>query len=69
MSSLPLAVIGAGLLSAGLHLAMALGSFGAVILAYLAPLPLFLVGLSLGFLPTAAPIGPPTIPPSAEPAA
>jgi Predicted membrane protein (DUF2232) len=54
MSPMLPAVIGGGLLSAGLHLSMILGSLGAVILAYLAPLPLFLVGLSLGFAPAAA---------------
>lgn len=54
MSLTFMAVLGGGLLSAGLHLAMILGSLGAVILAYLAPLPLFLVGLGLGYLPAAA---------------
>lgn len=40
--------IGAGLLSAALLLGVMAGSFGAVILAYLAPLPLFYAGLAYG---------------------
>jgi hypothetical protein len=45
-----IAVVG-GALSAILYLIVALGSPGAFILAYLAQLPLFLVGLSLGLAP------------------
>jgi hypothetical protein len=48
MKSIWLAAIGAGLASAVMFLAMMLGSVMALPLAYLAPLPLFLVGLSLG---------------------
>ncbi len=40
--------IGAGLISAMFTLSVLMGSLGAMILAYLAPLPLFAVGLSLG---------------------
>ena len=54
MSLTLIAALGGGLLSAVLHLAMVLGSLGAIILAYLAPLPLFVVGLGFGFLPGAA---------------
>ncbi len=39
----------AGVASAGLYLAVGLGSFGALILAYLAQLPLFAIGLGAGF--------------------
>ena len=39
----------AGAASAGLYLAVGLGSFGALILAYLAQLPLFAAGLGVGF--------------------
>ncbi|MFD1623082.1 DUF2232 domain-containing protein [Azospirillum griseum] len=44
--------VGGGLVSAFFYLAVLLGGFGALILGYLAPLPLFLVGLWLG-APTA----------------
>lgn len=45
----PLAVaIGAGLISASLYLSVLFGGLGALILGYLAPLPLFLAGLWLG---------------------
>lgn len=40
--------IGAGLISAVFTLSVLMGSLGAMILAYLAPLPIFAVGLSLG---------------------
>lgn len=39
----------AGFISAALYLSVILGSPGAFLLAYLAPLPLFLAGLGLGF--------------------
>lgn len=42
---------GGGLLSAVLYAAILGGSFGAMVLAYLTPLPLFLVGLGLGAQP------------------
>jgi len=48
-----LIAIAGGALSAILYLAVALSSPGALILAYLAQLPLFLVGLSLGVAPAA----------------
>lgn len=48
MKSIWLIAAGAGLASAVMFLAMMLGSVVALPLAYLAPLPLFLVGLSLG---------------------
>ena len=41
---------GAGVLSALLFLAVAVGSPGALILGYLAPLPLFAMGLGAGML-------------------
>jgi uncharacterized protein YybS (DUF2232 family) len=41
--------IGGGVLSALLYLSVVSGSFGSLILAYLAPLPLLMVGLGLGF--------------------
>lgn len=43
-----LASIGGGLISAVFFLSILSGSAGALVLAYLAPLPLFLVGLGLG---------------------
>jgi uncharacterized protein YybS (DUF2232 family) len=43
-----MAPIGGGVLSALLYLSVLAGGFGALILAWLAPLPLLLVGLSLG---------------------
>jgi hypothetical protein len=46
-----LMAISGGALSALLYLSIVSGSFGAVILAYLAPLPLLMVGLGLGFRP------------------
>jgi len=42
------AAIGVGVVSAFLYLAVLFGGFGALILGYLAPLPLFLAGLWLG---------------------
>jgi hypothetical protein len=48
MPTFALAAAGAGLASAALHAALLTGSFGAIILAYLAQLPLFLVGLWMG---------------------
>ncbi|MSP87679.1 MAG: DUF2232 domain-containing protein [Alphaproteobacteria bacterium] len=48
MKSIWLIAAGAGLASAVMFLAMMLGTMVALPLAYLAPLPLFLVGLSLG---------------------
>jgi hypothetical protein len=48
-----LIAVAGGALSAILYLIVALGSPGAFILAYLAQLPLFLVGLSLGLAPAA----------------
>ena len=44
----------AGALGAAFYLAVGLGSFGALILAYLAQLPLFAVGLGVGFAAAAA---------------
>src|SRR5690606_35212433 len=44
---LPIAAA-AGLLCGVLYAAMSIGSFGGVLFAYLSPLPLFAVGLSLG---------------------
>jgi len=48
MPSLALAAAGAGALSAVFHATLLTGSFGALIFAYLAQLPLFLVGLWVG---------------------
>ena len=45
--------LGAGAVSALASVALATGSFGAMVIAYLAPLPLFLVGLSQGPRPAA----------------
>ena len=47
------AVLGAGALSGSLYLMVALGSSGALVLAYIAQLPLFLVGLSAGLAASA----------------
>lgn len=47
------AVLGAGALSGGLYLMVTLGSTGALVLAYIAQLPLFLVGLSVGLTASA----------------
>src|SRR5260221_9366438 len=44
---------GAGVLSALLFLAVAVGSSGALILGYLAPLPLFAMGLGAGLISAA----------------
>src|SRR5689334_2906645 len=41
--------IGGGVLSALLYLSVVTGGMGALILAYLAPLPLLMVGLGAGF--------------------
>ena len=48
MPSLALAAAGAGVLSAVFHATLLTGSFGALIFAYLAQLPLFLIGLWVG---------------------
>ncbi|HTY70722.1 MAG TPA: DUF2232 domain-containing protein [Alphaproteobacteria bacterium] len=48
MPSFALAAAGAGALSAVFHATLLTGSFGALIFAYLAQLPLFLVGLWVG---------------------
>lgn len=53
MSRRVVIAVAGGALSAILYLIVALGSPGAFILAYLAQLPLFLVGLSLGLAPAA----------------
>jgi hypothetical protein len=53
VSSRVLIAVAGGALSAVLYLIVALASPGAFILAYLAQLPLFLVGLSLGLAPAA----------------
>jgi hypothetical protein len=49
MPIVALAAAGAGLASALLHGALLTGSFGAIILAYLAQLPLFVIGLWMGY--------------------
>jgi len=49
MPIVALAAAGAGLASALLHGALLSGSFGAIILAYLAQLPLFVIGLWMGY--------------------
>ncbi|MFO1189928.1 MAG: DUF2232 domain-containing protein [Alphaproteobacteria bacterium] len=46
--------VGGGALAAALHLSILAGGPGALILAYLTQLPLFLVGFSLGVVPVAA---------------
>lgn len=48
MSSFALAAAGAGVLSAVLHATLLTGSLGAILFAYLAQLPLFLIGLWAG---------------------
>lgn len=48
MSSFALAAAGAGLLSAVFHASLLTGSLGSLIFAYLAQLPLFLIGLWVG---------------------
>jgi len=48
MSSIALAATGAGLLSAALHATLLTGSLGSLVFAYLAQLPLFLLGLWMG---------------------
>src|SRR5579864_5431497 len=48
MPSFALAAAGAGLLSAVLHASLLTGSLGSLIFAYLAQLPLFLIGLWVG---------------------
>ncbi len=48
MPTFALAAAGAGFVSAALHAALLTGSLGAVMFAYLAQLPLFLVGLWMG---------------------
>lgn len=47
------AVLGAGALSGALYLMVTMGSTGALVLAYIAQLPLFLVGLSMGLTASA----------------
>lgn len=49
MSRQLLLALGAGALTALLYVAVGLGSFGSLILAYLAQLPLFAIGLAAGF--------------------
>jgi hypothetical protein len=49
MPTIALVAVGAGIISAVAHAALLTGSFGALILAYLAQLPLFLIGLWMGF--------------------
>ena len=49
MSRQILIAVGAGVLAALFYVAVGLGSFGALILAYLAQLPLFAIGLAAGF--------------------
>ena len=49
MSRDHLLALGAGAVSAVFYLSVGLGSFGAMILAYMAQLPLFLMGLGWGF--------------------
>lgn len=46
--------VGGGALAAALHLSILAGGPGAVILAYLTQLPLFLIGFSLGVIPIGA---------------
>jgi len=46
--------VGGGALAAALHLSILAGGPGALILAYLTQLPLFLIGFSLGAIPVAA---------------
>ena len=53
MSRVHLIAIGGGILSALFYLSVKLGTPGAIILAYLAQLPLFLVGLAMGVVPAA----------------
>lgn len=48
MKSAWLLIGGAALVSAGLYLAAQMGSVGSLVLALMAPLPLFLIGLSIG---------------------
>ena len=48
---------GAGAVAALFYVAIGLGSFGSLILAYLAPLPLFAVGLGAGFVHAAIAVG------------
>ncbi|MGQ0675573.1 MAG: DUF2232 domain-containing protein, partial [Rhodospirillales bacterium] len=47
------AVLGAGALSGALYLMVTVGTSGALVLAYIAQLPLFLVGLSMGLAASA----------------
>jgi len=49
MTKALLMFIGGGVLSALLYLSVVTGGMGALILAYLAPLPLLMVGLGAGF--------------------
>ena len=53
MSGAQLIPLGAGLVSALLHLSLTLGSPGAFVFAYFAQLPLAMTGLALGFMPAA----------------
>lgn len=53
MSRVHLIALGGGVLSALFYLSVKLGSPGAIVLAYLAQFPLFLVGLWLGVVPAA----------------
>lgn len=53
MSRYLLAAIGGGLASALVYALTGMGSFGGILLAYFAPLPLYLIGLSLGLTASA----------------
>ena len=54
MSRYLLAAIGGGLASALVYALTGMGSFGGILLAYFAPLPLYLIGLSFGWTAGAA---------------
>ena len=55
MSRQLILAVGAGALTALFYVAVGLGSFGSLILAYLAQLPLFAIGLGAGFRYAASP--------------
>ena len=57
MSRQLLLAVGAGALAALFYVAVGLGSFGSLILAYLAQLPLFAIGLAAGFAHAALAVG------------
>ena len=48
-----LAAISGGIASALVYSLMGIGSFGGILLAYFAPLPLYLIGFSLGWTASA----------------